>query len=105
MNQENMYFEFMGFDPDYEIRTFVSSVAEKLHLNSPSDAALRMAIQKGKGSIKASCQIVSRAGTFVAAAVSDSPIRAVQKLERKIKSQLDHWKAWRFQNANAQRQI
>ena len=103
MNQENVEFEFMGFNPDYEIRTFISSVAEKLHLNSPSDAAMKLAIQKGKGVIKASCRIASHSGTFVAEAVSKNPVRAVQQIERKIKKQLDQWKAWRFQNTNGQK--
>lgn len=100
MNQESVQYEFLDFDPDYEIKAFVSTVAEKLLLNSPSDAAIRLALQKYKGAIKASCRIASRAGTFIADAVSDNPIRAVQQIEREIKEQLDSWKDWRFQKAN-----
>ena len=105
MNQENIQFEFMGFDPDYEIKSFVSMVAEKLQLKSPSDAALKLVIEKGKGAIKASCRIASQAGTFVAEAVSDSPVKAVQQIEKKIKEQLDNWKAWRFQNTKCGKAI
>ncbi|HVK62225.1 MAG TPA: hypothetical protein VM432_11770 [Bdellovibrionales bacterium] len=105
MIQEKVQLEFMHFEPDYETRSFVSSVAEKIHFNAPSDAAMKLALQKGKDAIQASCRIASQAGTFVAEAVSESPIRAVQQIERKIKDQLDAWKAWRFQNANSQNGI
>ena len=105
MNQDHVQFEFMGLEPNYEIRSFISAVAEKLYFSAPSDAAMKMALQKAKGSIKASCRIASQAGTFVAEAVSESPIRAIQQIEQKIKNQLDNWKAWRFQNSqNTQRQ-
>ena len=56
--------EFMGFDPKYKIKTFIAHVAEKLHLNSPSDSAMKMVIEKGRGAVKASCQIASKAGTY-----------------------------------------
>jgi hypothetical protein len=89
MIQENVQFEFKGFDPDYEIRSFVASVAEKLQFSAPSDAAMKMALQKGKVAIQASCRIASQAGTFVADAVGDTPIRTVQQIEQKIRDQLD----------------
>lgn len=101
MIQENVQFEFMGFDPDHEIRSFISPVVEKLHLNSPSDAAIKLALKKGKGAIRASCRIASQAGTFVADAVSDNPVKAIQQIEKKIRTQLDTWKAWRFQKSDA----
>ena len=96
MNQENMQFEFMGFDPDRDIKAFISIVAERLHLNAPSDSTLKLALQNGKDAIRVSCRIVSRVGTFVAEAVSDSQMRAVKLVEQKMRVQLDNWKAWRF---------
>jgi len=68
MNQENVQFKFMGFDPDYEIRSLISSVAENPYFSSPSDAS------------------------------TDIPIRDVQRIEQKIEDHLDQWKAWGFQN-------
>ena len=100
MTQENVQFEFIGFDPSYEVRAFVSNFAEKIYLNSPSDAAIKLAIEKGKGAVKASCRIASQAGTFIAETLSDSPVRAVQQIEQKINHQLNNWKAWRFQQKN-----
>lgn len=105
MNHENVQFDFRGFNPDFEMKNFISTVAEKIHLNAPSDAVMKMAMQKGKGAIKAYCRIVSRAGTFVAEAVSDSPVRAVQQVEHKIRAQLETWKAWRFLSPNSQKVI
>jgi ribosome-associated translation inhibitor RaiA len=92
----DIQFEFMEFKPDGEIKDFILSVADKLQISAPSDSAMKMAIRKSRDMIQASCQIVSQAGTFVAEAMSDNPIKAVQKIERRIRKQLDAWKAQRF---------
>ena len=98
MTQENMQFEFQGFNPDPNTRTLISTIAERIHLNAPSDSALKLALLRGKDAIRVSCRIVSRVGTFVAEAVSDSPRRALKQVEQKMRVQLDQWKSWRFQN-------
>lgn len=90
-------FEFMGFSPDDKIKSFVSRVAEKLHYSAPSDSAMKLVVEKSKNAIRASCRIASQAGTFVADSISDSPIRAVQQIERKIRKELDDWKVRRFE--------
>jgi ribosome-associated translation inhibitor RaiA len=94
---KDVQFEFMGFKPDEQIKTFVSSVVDQLHFSAPSDAALKLVIKKSKDMIRASCRIASQAGTFVADTMSDNPIRAVQQIENKIRRQLDHWKKIRFE--------
>lgn len=101
MRNDCVHFEFIGFDPEHEIRNFVSTVVENLHLSAPSDSAMKVAISRGKGVIEASCRIASRAGTFVAEVVSDSPIRAIQKIEENISMQLDDWKRRRFLNESS----
>lgn len=93
----DVQFEFMGFNPDEKMRNFISLVAEKLHVSAPSDAGLKLVIEKGKGAVRASCRIVSRAGNFVADSISDHPIKAVQQIENKIRHQIDEWKARRFE--------
>lgn len=98
MNHNFLQLEFSGFNPEYELRDAIESIAEKLHLSSPSDSAMKVAIQKGKGVVQASCRIASHAGTFMADAVSDSPLRAIQKLDEKIRQQLEGWRRRRFAN-------
>ncbi len=102
MRNDCVQFEFLGFDPEYEIRSLITNVAEKLHLSAPSDSAMKVAIKRGKGAIQASCRIASHAGTFFAEAVSDSPIKAIKKIEEKISHQLDSWKRRRFLNESSQ---
>lgn len=97
MNQ-NVQLEFIGFEPDSEIRNFVSTVAEEIHYRAPSDAAMKLAIENSLDTIKATCNIASHAGNFVAEAVTDNPIRAVQQIEEKLTDQLDAWKTFRFQS-------
>lgn len=96
MTYHNLKFEFMGFDPKYEVRNFISSVAEGIHALAPSDSVMRVVIEKSKEAIRASCQIASQAGVFAAEAMSDCPKKAIRQIESKIKRQLDEWKKYRF---------
>jgi hypothetical protein len=98
MNGNDMQIEFMGFDPGYEMKTFTATVAEKLHFSAPSDAAMKLAVKKCKGAVQASCRIASQAGLFIAEVASDNPVRALQQIELKIRSQLEAWKNRRFDN-------
>jgi ribosome-associated translation inhibitor RaiA len=92
----DVHFEFMGLDPDYNLRAFVSLAAEKLHFSAPSDSAMKLVIRKGKDAFQASCRIASQTGTFVAEAMGESPIRAIQQLEQKVRTQVEEWKSRRF---------
>ena len=90
-------FEFLGFDPDERMRYFVSTVAETIHFSAPSDSTLKIVVEKSRDAILASCRIVSQSGTFVADAISDNPVKAIQLIEKKIREQLDSWKRHRFE--------
>jgi ribosome-associated translation inhibitor RaiA len=92
----DVQFEFMGLDPDYKLRAFVALAAEKLHFSAPSDSAMKLAIRKGKDAFQASCRIASQAGIFVAETISDNPVRAIQQLEHKVRTQVEEWKNRRF---------
>ena len=94
---EDFQFEFMGFNPDEKMRSFVSNVAETLHYSAPSDSAMKLVVEKTEKAIRASCRIASPAGTFVADSINDNPMRAVQQIERKMRRKLDHWKMRRFE--------
>jgi len=98
MRNDCVQFEFIGLDPEYEVRNFISTVAEKLHFSSPSDSAIKVAMKVSRGVVQASCRIASHAGTFMAEAISDNPIKAIKKVEEKIAEQLEGWKQRRFLN-------
>ncbi len=99
MINENVECEFMGFDPEYEIKAFIATVTDKLYFSAPSDSAMKLAVKKSQGMVKASCRIASQVGTFVAEARGENPICAIQRLEKRIKHQLDSWKMSRFERA------
>lgn len=96
MRNDNVSFEFIGFNPEHDLKNFLATVAENLHLRSPSDSAMKVAIKFSRGVVKASCRIASHAGVFMAEAISDSPIKAMNKIEQKIGEQLKGWKSRRF---------
>lgn len=102
MRNDWVQFEFVGFDPEYEVRKFISTVVEKLDLSSPSDSTIKVAMKLSRGVVQASCRIASHAGTFVAEAIGDNPIRAIQKVEAKIAEQLERWKRRRFLSDRSQ---
>ncbi len=96
MHNDCVQFEFIGFDPEYEVKSLISGIAEKLHLNSPSDSAIKVVMKLSRGATQASCHIASRAGTFVAEAIGDDPIKAIKRVEEKLGEQLDGWRKYRF---------
>ena len=93
----DLQLKFINFEPGPDIQNFVSLIGERLHLSAPSDAALRLVISKSKDAFQVSCKIVSRAGTFVADAISESPVQAVRRVEVKIRQQLKTWIRHRYQ--------
>ncbi len=101
----DLQFEFMGFDPDEKIKNLVSRVAETLHYSAPSDSTMKLVVEKSKGAIRASCRIASQVGTFAADSIGDNPVRAVQKIENKIRKQLDIWKVRRFERNKSETKI
>lgn len=89
MRNDCVQFEFIGLDPEYEVRNFISTVAEKLHLSSPSDSVIKVAMKVSRGVVQASCRIASHAGTFMAEAISDNPIKAIKRLKKRL---LNNWR-------------
>lgn len=92
----NVHFEFIGFEPEYEMRNFITSVADRIHSLAPSDSFMKVAMKKGRDVVEASCRIASHAGEFVADVVCNSPLTAIQQIEGEIQRQLDGWKKRRF---------
>jgi hypothetical protein len=99
MITENVEYEFMGFDPEHEVKSFIAQIADKFYYSAPSDSGIKLAVQKSHGLVKAWCRIASHVGPFVAEATGENPILALKRLENKIKHQLDSWKMNRFERA------
>ncbi|MCB9026778.1 MAG: hypothetical protein H6625_10705 [Bdellovibrionaceae bacterium] len=96
MLNHSIKFEFIGFDPDYKTRSYITSVAERLQSLSPSYSFIKVAMNKGKNVVKASCKIVSQAGEFVAESLCNDPVSAILQIEADIMEQLNEWKKHRF---------
>lgn len=96
MGYENLNIELKGIKPSGKFERLIHNVADSIHWQSPSDACLKIVCEQTKEAIKASCRIVSQAGTFMAEVASDCPERCVKKLEKEIQKQLNVWKQNRF---------
>lgn len=101
MLNHSVNFEFVGFDPEYEVRSFITSVADRLHSLAPSDSFMKVTMKKGGNAVEASCRIASKAGVFVAETMCSSPVAAIHQLESKIIQQLNEWKKHRFQDSQS----
>ena len=101
MLNHSVNFEFIGFDPEYEVRSFITSVADRLHSLAPSNSFMKVTMKKGKDAIEASCRIASQAGVFVAETVCNSPVTAIHQIESRIMQQLNEWKKYRFQDSQS----
>ncbi|MBX9766852.1 MAG: hypothetical protein K2X47_06235 [Bdellovibrionales bacterium] len=98
----DVQFEFMGFNPDEKMRNFVSSFAEKLLFSAPSDAVLKLVLAKDSSAVRVKCRIASKSGIFLADSAGKDPVRAVQKIERKIDRQINDWRNRRFEESSRQ---
>jgi hypothetical protein len=67
---DDLQFEFQGFKPDEKIKNIFSKV---------------------------SCSVASRVGLFMANAISGDPVVALQKIEGKMRAQIENWKKRRFE--------
>lgn len=94
---DDLQFEFQGFKPDEKIKNIFSTVAEKIHLSGPSDSTTKLVVKKTKNAVEVSCSVASRVGLFMADSVSGDPVLALQKLERKMRDQIEKWKKRRFE--------
>lgn len=100
MSHENITVEFHKFDPKEELRRLSVAVAEKLHMQAPSDSDLRMTVRKGGEKFRAYCRIASKAGVFLAEESAASPEGTLAKIEKEIGRQLNRWKSARFAGAS-----
>lgn len=96
MLTENVKFEFVEFQPEPETKNLIATVVDRIYLSAPSDSFLKLAIKKSRGAIQASCRITSQVGSFVVVTSGQNPVRALQRLEQRMKNQLDSWKSNRF---------
>jgi hypothetical protein len=96
MLNQSVSFEFSGFNPEYEIKSSIMSVADRLYNLAPSDSVMKLALRKGSGQVEASCRIASQEGVFIADAKSNSPVTAVRQIESHIMRQIENWKNYRF---------
>jgi hypothetical protein len=90
---------FEKFNPKEELRRLFVTVADKLHMDAPSDSHVRLVMKKGKETFSGYCRIASNIGVFIAEECAPSPEGALAKIEKKISRQLMQWKSRRFRDA------
>lgn len=98
MEYEKVLIEYENFKPNSDLEHISSEVADVLHMDAPSDAHLKLVVERGKEKFRGYCRIASKVGVFVAEEFSLHPEGALAKIEREIKKQLHRWKRHRFNN-------
>lgn len=62
---------------------------------SPSDATTKASLKKTARGFEGYLRVRSAAGTFVAHVIGDDPINVVNRLSRKVRSQIRLWRRGR----------
>lgn len=96
MSLENRIIEFKKFSPKEEIKNLIHKIADKIHLESPSDSSLKFVISKYKNKFRGYCRVASQIGIFVADEYGDQPEGVVAKIEKEMSRQLKIWRRCRF---------
>lgn len=99
---ENLFgrFEFFGFEPNNEMKSFAKEILGHVVGDSPSDANSVAQLTKTHRGFEGLLKVTSIAGTFVAHVVDEAnPVHAMQKLHEKIFEQLSRWKEKRELNS------
>ena len=81
MRADSIHYHFEGFDPDYDLKSIVSAIAQELHMSAPSDASLKLTFKKEKNFIKGHCRIASSSRSFVAEAIGFDLIDTAMEIE------------------------
>lgn len=93
--------EFVNFEPDAGLKSYVWNVAQNIYDLSPSNAAMKLVLKKSDKGFKATCRIFSYAGVFEADVENEKEISVIRKLEERICYKLDIWKSSRFEKTNS----
>ena len=88
-------FEFMGFDPDFDVKSAISRTLEKILGSAPSDAESVARLSRTREGFSGFIRLCSRQGTFVAEASGHDPIETVRHLTDRIHDQIRRWRLGR----------
>ena len=88
-------FEFKGFEPTHGLVSRAKERMSRVFGESPSDSATFASLEKTSGGFIGRLQIRSAVGTFVADVIGEDPVEVVNRLSRKVRSQLRLWKRHR----------
>ncbi len=92
----NRKFEFVGFEPnDFLVVRAINKLGRILG-ESPSDSSGQAVLRKTAKGFEGRIQIRSAVGNFVAEFIGDDPGKVIDRLSRKMRSQLRVWRRARF---------
>lgn len=95
MLNDEIQYEFIGFEPSLRQKNMIRSTMERLMWESPSDASLKLTIVKTPGAYSATCRVSSSIGIFIGDGKSEYLKPAIKLLESKLRKQLFFWKGQR----------
>lgn len=96
MLAEDVVIDFSGFEPSQDLRSRLYYLLNQLHMKSPSKSLMTVTFTLTNGIFEGVVKITSSAENFVAKATDVHLSALSHKLVDKAFSQLDKWKALRF---------
>lgn len=90
------YFEFIDFEPCTEIASRAVDRLNRIFSESPSDSTATASVRKTSQGFEGQLSVKSASGTFMANVIGEDPLKVIDLLSRKVRSQLRLWKRVRW---------
>ncbi|RME18261.1 MAG: hypothetical protein D6797_00785 [Bdellovibrio sp.] len=91
-------FQFEGFEPSPELKTFAKEVLWRAENRAPSQSSVRAKLIKTGSGFIAKMKFASPVGHFSAETQKENPKEALNHLYKKIKAKFQDWKKSRVLN-------
>lgn len=92
-------FEFIDFEPNTSVADKAMEKISRIFSESPSDSNTKAFLKKTARGFEGRLQVSSAVGTFMAEFIGEDPSKVIDRLSRKVRSQLRVWKRQRVVTA------
>ena len=91
VTEEGLGIELMGCEKDKGLRARIKEQLESLQQHAPSDSFIKIHLERVADGAIGWMKVGSLAGTFFAQAAGMTPLDVLQRIARKVRSEIRHW--------------
>lgn len=91
LTEEGLGIELMGCEKDEGLRARIKEQLESLQQHAPSDSFIKIHLERVADGAIGWMKVGSLAGTFFAQAAGMTPLDVLQRIARKVRSEIRRW--------------